>query len=447
MSNLGTLNINNGSIYSDTDNTGTMTINAGTIEGNITNNSSSSLTINDGTISNNISNSGSMLIEDGTLTDSASVTNNSTGTIVINDVSWTDTSTIGPLTNNGTVTINGGTFTVERLMGNSSSATATVDGGEFSNEIVNNYGTITIGNVTTNKIGTNRGTMTISGANISSLTDTIYNIGTNTTLNINNSTIATTNNIKMIDVQNGTLNIDSSTLTKNNSESNELIRILEGASAVIKGNTTITSLSTAINNNGTLTVGEKDENYIMSNPLIRGTTGINNTNVFNFYDGTMSGSETSIYGTVNDVEVNYVVDINTVDDYINATLKIPGENERVIIFNNINYSSLQAAINDAPTGTSTMVLYTNYDLTDNIVVPSGKTINFYTTDKTLNYNGYSITGAGTFNVISGNPPSASISKFISDTIASNIQLIILFFALIAITVLVIVYHKKKKANN
>ncbi|MBR3116295.1 MAG: InlB B-repeat-containing protein [Bacilli bacterium] len=447
MSNLGTLNINNGSIYSDTDNTGTMTINAGTIEGNITNNSSSSLTINDGTISNNISNSGSMLIEDGTLTDSASVTNNSTGTIVINDVSWTDTSSIGPLTNNGTVTINGGTFTVERLMGNSSSATATVDGGEFSNEIVNNYGTITIGNVTTNKIGTNRGTMTISGANISSLTDTIYNIGTNTTLNINNSTIATTNNIKMIDVQNGTLNIDSSTLTKNNSESNELIRILEGASAVIKGNTTITSLSTAINNNGTLTVGEKDENYIMSNPLIRGTTGINNTNVFNFYDGTMSGSETSIYGTVNDVEVNYVVDINTVDDYINATLKIPGENERVIIFNNINYSSLQAAINDAPTGTSTMVLYTNYDLTDNIVVPSGKTINFYTTDKTLNYNGYSITGAGTFNVISGNPPSASISKFISDTIASNIQLIILFFALIAITVLVIVYHKKKKANN
>ena len=468
INNYGTIDLSMGGATTTLNNEGNATLTSGTIF--TVNNIANTFTMNGGTVGSTstlstygFTNSGNVYINAGTIYTDGITTSGylkmEGGTIYLKIKGYSSPyyATSKYLFNNsGELIVTGGTFGKRTesgtykdssyLITNSSTGTATISNFTINifDSLGSNSGTMTLNSITSNYISTS-GQLTMNNSLFSGT------VNTSGTTNINSSTL------------NGRLSIGGGTTILNGTTLNNYAELYNNNTTLkVLGSSVINNTNgygVVINSNNnsniicTLEIGEKDGNYSSASPIIQGSTygiqGSSNyptTSIINFYDGVIKGGTTAISGSVTDVETGYIVDLNTIDSIQNATLKIPGENERVIIYNNINYSSLQDAINVATSGSNTMVLYSNYVLPSDITVPSGKTINFYLNGHTLDYDGHTISGAGTFNVING-APSASISKFISDTIASNIQLIILFFALIAITVLVIVYHKKKKAHN
>ena len=70
-----------------------------------------------------------------------------------------------------------------------------------------------------------------------------------------------------------------------------------------------------------------------------------------------------------------------------------------------------------------MILYTNYTLEDNIVIPANKTIEFYLNGFTINYNSYAFTGDGTINFHDGVPSgvSGAIYRFFANITGTEIN--------------------------
>ena len=443
--NSGTLNIDKANV-NDITNTGT-------------------IVMNDGLMSGYTKNTGSITINGGRISASKTAIENdyTNSTLVINDGIFYASADVAIDNKSGSLTINDGTFNVYKdkiLVKNSS--TVIFKGGSYSNRYAytnSDYGGYIVWNVS--------GTSTISG-----LTDMSINLGkieagklniNNTTLsnnlygginasggtiNISNSSFANgfqNRNTRFIDSTNTNININNTTIDV--STNSVPINTTDG-NISITGNTEINFASVPITSTGTITIGTKDGNYNVSYPHITGgNMAVNSYGTMKFYDGILTGSTAygAYYGSINDVETDYIVDTSTVDDTINAFLRLPGENEKVIIFNNINYSNLQDAIDVAPdNATSTMVLYTNYVLPQDIVVPSGKVINLYLNDHTIDNDGHTITGS--LNQLNGAPTGASLSKFLSDTFSSKGKLITLIITVIILTTLGIIYFKKRKHN-
>ena len=459
------------------------------IEGNITNSgtlnienaavntisNSGTLVVDDGVLLDKISNSGSITINDGFVDTDEFIENTyvfgASPSIVVNDgkfvVGSSSTSSYAIPFNidNGSLTINDGTFITKGnyyLISNSKNTQVLGGTYEWYN---NNYsnrggilinqtgGTATITGLTTFKLGladVSAGTLNINNLTLNG--DYYGGITTSGgTTNINNSSFTNgfaSRYTDFIEMTGGTVVITNSTLTPSVSGNNIIIDIGSTSNLTIKGNSIVTQATgTPISNSGTFTIGQKDGNYNVSYPHITGVRAVNNTGTMNFYDGILTGhTEAGAYfGSVNDVETDYIVDTSTSGDTVDAFLRLPGENEKVIIFNNINYSNLQDAIDVAPdNATSTMVLYTNYVLPQDIVVPSGKVINLYLNDHTIDNDGHTITGS--LNQLNGAPTGASLSKFLSDTFSSKGKLITLIITVIILTTLGIIYFKKRKHN-
>ena len=199
--------------------------------------------------------------------------------------------------NSGTMNITGGTVTFyasvnQGLINNNAGATMNISGGTINNPYAIQKGQAVY----------NLGTLNISGdAVLISKTkerSVVQNAGTGSIMNISGGTISSTyTNCNTGAVGNGA-----------------------GNTARITGGT-ITSASTnansgAVTNAGTLYVGSKDGSIDITTPVLQGEKyGVNNTNVFNFYDGILKGATASRNGTITDIENNSQLTTGTDGNY------------------------------------------------------------------------------------------------------------------------------------
>ncbi len=159
-----------------------------------------------------------------------------------------------------------------------------------------------------------QGTININGGTISGVYAGVSNWGGGT-VNIKNATMNCTRWIvyNRNNNRSGIVNIESGTFTTQNvalcNEANEIMNI--------KGGTFTSTNSNAIENRGTLTLGEKivegnleNEQPSDENPSITGANiGVVNNGVFNFYDGVITGTAgKSIDGIVTEKETGYQVE-------------------------------------------------------------------------------------------------------------------------------------------
>ena len=329
----------------------------------------------------------------------------------------------------GTVGANYGTMTVENLTTTKTSGLVTYNKLYFKNSTVDDFTldyeynvfqqtyrgegevdnvTITNGTITLAKV-------TVRDSNLST---------TNSTINMNGGLLADPNNDSY------TSYLYNSHLSSSgaNAVTLDTKLIIDGSSSIASSN------GIGLVNKGVVILGSKDGNYDSTGPIITGSTyGIDNRSSFSsdrstlsFYDGNINGGTNAISGTVTDVETGYVVDLNYHDDIYTATLKIPGQNERVIVFNNINYTSLQAAIDASVASvTNEMVLYTDYTLTSDVTVPSNRTIKVYLNGHTLNHDTYSVNvpSGSSYTEVSGVPSGlgGAIYKFFADITGTPIN--------------------------
>ena len=184
-------------------------------------------------------------------------------------------------------------------------------------------------------------------------------------------------------------------------------------------------------NNGSLILGEDDENVSTTIPSVKGST-IGIEGGLNFYDGVVTGSktETAITGSVNTPE-NYIVRSYTDDEAgtISAILEQNGEEDsRVIVVNKINFDDIQAAIDySAANGQPDMVLYVDYTLTYDLIVPDGVTI-------VLKLNGYHLLNPDGNNIPdnlviqdeNNQNVSGSLSKFLANVLSNDSKDIIIY---------------------
>ena len=95
------------------------------------------------------------------------------------------------------------------------------------------------------------------------------------------------------------------------------------------------------NNLGTLELGIKDSNVLTLPTLISEDIGIQNTGIFNFYDGIIKGKQISILGDCTELENVYGMQIEIEGEYEKAYL---GVNTPVASVNGIKYNTIKEAI-------------------------------------------------------------------------------------------------------
>lgn len=332
---------------------------------------------------------------------SGSITNAGEGSVLtISEENEKTTRIIGNIASDGELNITSGSIT--GTLSNSSTGTVNLSGGTL--ELKNMYGdgslvyntgilNMTGGMLETNKTAIhNNGTMDITGGAITGYTGILND----KISNISNATITSTN--RSILQLSGTVNLSNITL-----ENTPIGIELSGGIVNIPESASINASDKGIyitNSNGSVNIGTQDRVVSDSNPIISGGNyGLYNTSgkVY-FYDGIIEGADgQATFGTITETESGY----KTKTDPINidgvarsrTTLSVVGTEERVAVVNGINFTSLQSAINAAVTSedasTETLVtLYVDIELTENIIVPTGKNIKLYLNGFTITKNGY-----------------------------------------------------------
>ena len=226
--------------------------------------------------------------------------------------------------NRGTIEINNGhiirngTNDGNRVIVNRSSGTINISGGEIKSnphQAIQNYGTV---NITGGKIwlstsadqgainNENNSRMTISGGQIlGTLRQAVYNDGGTLTItgnaSLSNGNGVSTNRACVQNVR-GTVTISGGTIS---SPATAYPAVLNNSTMTITGGTITSTQFNGINNGGTLVIGVKDGNISTSSVTVVGRKiGVNNTNSFKFYDGTIKGVDSSINGTIAEIETN-----------------------------------------------------------------------------------------------------------------------------------------------
>ena len=345
-------------------------------------------------------NSGYLTISGGTLTSgpSNSFAIENTNRITITDATCNSCTNL--IHSRGTVNISGGNYTIigggYGLIDSSLNARTNITGGNFSYRTGYSYGTIARA-IVRNDESSNNSIVTIK------------NITTDCAL----GTFASSLTLENVNV---------------NSNTNNILVTRSSANVTIKDDVSIvTTGNTAVENAGKLTFGTKDSNVSITAPVIKGDQiGLKNldTATFKFYDGVISGKTSAINGVVSETETDYSVKITDDGTYKNAFLKTTADIEKVVVVNNINYDTIQAAVNAVEENKPTnMILYTNYTLEDNIVVPANKTIEFYLNGFTINYGSYAFTGEGTVNFHNGAPTGVggAIYRFFANITGTEIN--------------------------
>ena len=364
-----------------------------------------------------------LFINDGSLSiDSASITANSSGVFNLRNSSYTTltsviinsldsgTSPSFDIENNSNLTINSSSITHTTTYSDMSYTKAMEFGGSGQ---VNINNTDITGSHSRVIKKTNSGTLNITGGTISSDSgDVIVNSGSGS-ININ-STLESTGGSAI-----------------NNSGSG-IITITDGS---LKSNTTNAITTSA----GTIIIGTSGGVPSTTIPSIYGKTyGLYNSGVQDniyFYDGVIKGETGSIYGTITDTEGGYKEKRDNVTDPItgittvDSTLTVVGSEEKVAVVNNINFLSIQSAVNYASNnGIEAITLYKSITLEDNLIKPAGgSNVKIYLNNYTITQGSYTIDSG--IDLVAGTPPTgASLSRFLANISGDelNVKNIVLF---------------------
>ena len=429
-----------------------------------------------------IRNSGTMNITDGSIKDTYIncntsygqtypklylILNESTGTINVSGGSLGHKSFGSVIKNEGNLSVTGGDFTdtncnitdvgIFRNYG-----TATISGYTMGssdkkyNRIIlqNESGTANVSNVTINSTGDlfrNFDTMNLNNLNINS-GKTIYSEGgitsisggtyefgqaaeyginvINSTLNINNNSLLNMSSTKqgIIMRYNSILNIENSDIVSDNSEA-----ILDDETGSYFNSNNINIKSGSVTSNSTYGIRMREGNLVIGTsggvpsqtvPSITGEQyGLyNEDGSIYFYDGEIRGKTGSIYGTITEFEQGYKEKNGNTDGYNVSTLEIISTDERVAVVNNVNFLSLQSAINYASNNHFPNIqLYKTLTLTEPLVLPDGgDPVTIFLGIYNINYSDPSFIDSG-ITISSGTAPTASISRFLANISGTEIN--------------------------
>ena len=305
----------------------------------------------------------------------------------------------------GKVIIEGGKITAP---GNADRNSIGISGSESKLEING-------GEITNNTISNNDGSVEISGGLIKT-TDYYSNTGNVSSCSVIEN-YASTNMKASIKVTGGTIkntnSYDGSVIYNNPYRSNSEIdmevtggTIEGGAHGIyndsrsgttnlkITGGTIKGSRNGIYNGKGTVTLGENDEIVSKEVPEVSGGTyGVNNGSTFNFYDGIIKGSTSSIAGVITEIPQGYKIDTTTSEGIQTAILNIIATDEAVVKVGSMYYMDLQTAINACVDGEKTTItLLKGIELESDITIPSEKSIK-------LDINGKKIDGKELYHII------------------------------------------------
>ena len=126
-----------------------------------------------------------------------------------------------------------------------------------------------------------------------------------------------------------------------------------------------------------------------------------------FYDGVIKGETAPVSGSITDYEPGYKEDRKTVTDpdtgitTIESTLTIIGDDIRTVVVNNVNFTSIQSAVNYAVNNNINRIdLYNDIELSDDLVKPDGINVNIYLNGFTITTGSYTISDGIT--IVDGN---------------------------------------------
>ena len=182
---------------------------------------------------------------------------------------------------------------------------------------------------------------------------------------------------------------------------------------------------------GELNIGESGGIPSLVEPTIYGKTyGLYNnstSSTINFYDGLIKGETGSIYGTITDTAAGYkekrdnVTNPDTGVTTVESTLTVVGTTERVAVVNNINFLSLQSAINYASNNNiENIQMYKSITLEDNLVKPEGgSNVKIYLGNYTITTGDYTLDDG--IEIVNGTAPGASLSRFLANITGTEIN--------------------------
>ena len=260
----------------------------------------------------------------------------------------------------------------------------------------------------------NKGTLNITGGNITGNTYGIYNDEAGITTiaggNINSNTYGIYN-------YNATLDIDSSGITNNDYgiyNAGGTINIKEGAE--VQSNIGI------YNSSGRLNIGEQGT-MNPDSPIITGETyGLVNsaTGIVYMYDGQVRGKEGATQGYITYTESGYAVANKTEGEYNIDYLVLAGTVETVAEVNGIAFSNLQSAINSVIGEEAQTVKLTNGVILESTLhIAEGQNIILDMNEKTIGSNiDLTIQNEGNLTIIDST--SSGVGK-ISSTVGVSIE--------------------------
>lgn len=415
--------------------------------------------------------SGDITVDSATITAKRCINNSANGSITINSGSFTSGRyyyTAAIYNNNGTVTINDGNifglYAVQNvgedgaiyLKGGTLSAEGTSDywaytlkmekgkayiqggtitrndswrcsAGLFDNsEVYISAGTITgpitngagstleITGGTLNYIG-NQGTMTITGGTYTAAGTSVENSGTAT---ISNVTFTGTGNKTVYNT--GTISLINTTI--NNTYDHTGVMAIDNTGTANLINTTVNTTGTnsvGINNTGILSLGVKNASG-QTNEINGGAVGIVQTGEFNYYCGTITGTE-AIQGKVTEIPDNKVVKIDedSENNLETASLVTPYD---IVQIGETKYTSLQDAIDAvaANAGTPTTIKFIeDACLVESSTISSGKDIIIDLNGHKVRYFNKVLTNSGNVKIVDNNNETSGILKGYAENVFEN----------------------------
>ena len=156
-----------------------------------------------------------------------------------------------------------------------------------------------------------------------------------------------------------------------------------------------------------------------------GLYNVDNTSDIYFYDGVIKGETGSINGSITDTAPGYKEARDTITEAgvttTNSTLTVVGTSERVAVVNNVNFLSLQSAVNYASNnGYEAIQLYKHVVLEAPLVKPAaGSNVKIYKGSYTIGPEEYyQVPG---ITVVNGTAPSASLSRFLANVSGTEVN--------------------------
>ena len=317
------------------------------------------------------------------------ITNNESGTLVINNAAITSSSTAIVNNNTGNITINSGTITGYNGINNASSEKVIINGGNVtSSGGYHDSNAAPIINSSSGTVEINAGT--IKGSDSYNLG--IRNIGTGKII-VRDGTISGSGREAISNESSGIIEIDGGNIDEIRNSGTAIVTggnitssfVNSGTATITGGN--ISGRYSAVSNgkNGILTIGIKDGSVNKSNPEIIGSeSGVSNEGTFNFYDGTIKGKTSAISGAVTEIEEGYEIITEKQDGYeVKYLDKLPIAK---LVSTNAEYTDLQEAINASTNGETIEILRdaTFISSTSTFEVPEEKNI-------TIDLKGYILT--------------------------------------------------------